>query len=44
MKYNCYLLPIQTLKKIIGSWWENIGVRTWNFEQSQKTQLTEETL
>jgi hypothetical protein len=44
MKYNYYMLPIQALKKIIGSWWGDMGVRTWNFEKSQKTQLTEETL
>ncbi len=44
MKYNCYILQIQTLKIFIGSWWGDMGVRTWNFEKSQKTQLTEETL
>jgi hypothetical protein len=44
MKYNCYMLPIQVLKIFIGSWWEDMGVKTWNFENSQKTQLTEETL
>jgi hypothetical protein len=44
MKYNCYILPIQALKKFICSWWGDMGVRTWNFEKSQKTQLTEETL
>jgi hypothetical protein len=44
MKYNCYMLPIQALKKFIWSWWGDMGVRTWNFEISQKTQLTEETL
>jgi hypothetical protein len=26
MKYNCYILPIQVLKKIIGSWWGDIRV------------------
>jgi hypothetical protein len=44
MKYNCYMLPIQAFKKFIGSWWGDMGVRTWNFENSQKTQLIEETL
>jgi hypothetical protein len=44
MKYNYYVLPIQALKKFIRSWWGDMGVRTWNFEKSQKTQLTEETL
>jgi hypothetical protein len=44
MKYNCYMLPIQALKKFIWSWWGDMGVRTWNFEKSQKTQSTEETL
>jgi hypothetical protein len=44
MKYNCYMLRIKVLKKIIGSWWGDMGVRTWNFAKSQKTQLTEETL
>jgi hypothetical protein len=44
MKYNCYMLPIQALKKFIGSWWGDMGIRTWNFEKSQKTQLIEETL
>ncbi len=44
MKYNCYLLEIQALKKFIGSWWGDIRVRTWNFENYQKTQLTEQTL
>ncbi len=40
MKYNCYILRNQVLKKIIWSWWGDIRVRTWNFENSQKTQLT----
>ncbi len=44
MKYNCYSLRIQVLKKFIRSWCGDMGVRTWNFEKSQKTQLTEETL
>jgi hypothetical protein len=44
MKYNCYMLQIQALKKFIGSWWGDIRVRTWNFENYQKTQLLEETL
>ncbi len=39
MKYNCYMLRIQVLNYLIGCWWGNIGVRTWNFENSQKTQL-----
>jgi hypothetical protein len=38
------MLQIQVLKKFIGSWWGDMGVRTWNFEKSQETQLTEETL
>jgi hypothetical protein len=37
MKYNCYILRIEVLKKIIWSWWGDMGVRTWNFEKSQKT-------
>jgi hypothetical protein len=44
MKYNCYMLQIQALKKFIWSWWGDMGVRTLNFEKSQKTQLIEETL
>jgi hypothetical protein len=44
MKYNCYILPIQALKKFIRSWWEDMGIRIWNLEKSHKTQLTEETL
>ncbi len=44
MKYNCYILPIQALKKFIRPWWGDMAVRTWNFEKSQKTQLTEKTL
>jgi hypothetical protein len=44
MKYNNYILPIQALKKFIWSWWGDIRVRIWNFENYQKTQLTEETL
>ncbi len=39
MKYNCYILQIKALKKIIWSWWEDMGVRTWNFENYQETQL-----
>jgi hypothetical protein len=38
-KYNCYILQIQVLKKIIVSWWGDMGVRTWKFENSQETQL-----
>jgi hypothetical protein len=44
MKYNCYTLPIQALKKFIESWWGDIRVRIWNFKKSQKIQLIEETL
>jgi hypothetical protein len=44
MKYNCYMLPIQVLKILIWSWCGDIGVITWNVEDSQKTQLTEEIL
>jgi hypothetical protein len=44
MKYNCYMLRIQALKKFIGSWCGDMGVRTWNVENYQKTQLIEETL
>ncbi len=44
MKYNCYILPTQALKKFIRSWWEDMGIRIWNLEKSQKTQLTEEIL
>ncbi len=39
MKYNCYILQIQVLKKIIWSWWGDMGVRTWNFENYQETRL-----
>jgi hypothetical protein len=39
MKYNCYILQIQVLKKIIWSWWGDMGVSTWNFENYQETQL-----
>jgi hypothetical protein len=40
MKYNSsYILPIQVLKKIIGSWWGDIKVIIWNFENFQETQL-----
>ncbi len=28
MKYNCYILRIQVLKIFIGSWWEDMKVRT----------------
>ncbi len=44
MKYNCYLLRIEALKKFNWSWWGDMGVRTWNLKKSQKTQLIEETL
>jgi hypothetical protein len=44
MKYNCYMLEIQASKKLIGSWWGDIRVRTWHFENYQETQLTEQTL
>ncbi len=44
MKYNYYMLQIQAFKNFIGSWWGDIKARTWNFEKSQKIQLTEETL
>jgi hypothetical protein len=44
MKYNYYILQIQVLKKVIGSWWGDMGVRTWNFENFQKTQLIKEML
>jgi hypothetical protein len=27
MKYNCYILRIQVLKKNIGSWWGDIRAR-----------------
>jgi hypothetical protein len=33
------MLQIQVLKKIIGPWWGDMGVRTWKFENFQKTQL-----
>jgi hypothetical protein len=38
MKYNCYMLRIQVLQKNL-SWWGDMGVRTWNFEIYQETQL-----
>jgi hypothetical protein len=44
MKYNCYILQIQALKKIIRPWWGDMGVRTWNFENYQETQLIKEML
>ncbi len=44
MKYNCYILQIQVLKIFIWSWWGDIGVITWNVEDSQKSKLTEEIL
>ncbi len=44
IKYNCYMLQSQALKKFIGSWWGDMGVRICNFEKSQKTQFIEETL
>jgi hypothetical protein len=44
MKYNCHMLRIQVLKKIIWSWWGDIRVRTWNFENSQETLLIKGTL
>ncbi len=36
MKYNCCMIRIQVLKKIIWSWFEEIRVRTWNFKNFQK--------
>jgi hypothetical protein len=39
MKYNCYILPIQGLKIFIWSWWGDMGVRTWNVDHSQETQM-----
>jgi hypothetical protein len=33
------MLRIKVLKKIIWSWWGDMGVRTWNFENYQETQL-----
>ncbi len=39
VKYNCYMLRIKVLKKFIWSWWGDIRVRTWNFENYQETQL-----
>jgi hypothetical protein len=33
------VLRIQVLKKNIFSWWGDMGVRTWNFENYQETQL-----
>ncbi len=44
VKYNCYILRIKVLKKNIWSWWGDIRVRTWNFENYQETQLTKEML
>jgi hypothetical protein len=44
MKHNCYMLRIQVLKKNIWSWWGDIRVRTWNFENYQETQLIKGTL
>jgi hypothetical protein len=44
MKYNCYMLRIQVLKKIILSWWGDIRVRTRNIENYQETQLIKGTL
>ncbi len=39
MKYNCYMLQIQALKKFIWSWWGDMGAKIWNFENYRKTQL-----
>jgi hypothetical protein len=44
MKYNCYILRIQVLKKNIGSWWGDIRARRWKFENSRETQLIKEML
>jgi hypothetical protein len=33
------MLRIEVLKKIIGPWWGDIRVRTWNAKDSQKPQL-----
>jgi hypothetical protein len=44
VKYNSYMLRIQVLKKNIWSGWGDIRFRTWNFEDSQKTQLIKGTL
>jgi hypothetical protein len=38
------MLQIQVLKKIIGSWSGDMGVRTWNFENFKETQLIKEML
>jgi hypothetical protein len=38
------MLQIQVLKKFVGSWWGDMGVRTWNVEDSQKTQFIKEML
>jgi hypothetical protein len=32
------------MKIFVWSWWGDMGVRTWNFENSQKTQLIKEML
>ncbi len=39
MKHNYYILQIQVLKKIIGSWWGDMGVKTWNFENLKKNSI-----
>jgi hypothetical protein len=42
IKYNCYMLQIQVLKKIIVSWWGDIRARTWDLVKNQNFQLIDE--
>jgi hypothetical protein len=39
---NCYMLRIQVLKKIVGSWWGDIRVRTWDLVKNRKLHLLDE--
>jgi hypothetical protein len=34
MKNNCYILPIQALKKFIGSWWGRVGKKPRKFQKT----------
>ncbi len=42
MKYNCYVLRIQVLKFFVGSWCEDIRVRTWNLVKNRNFHLLDE--
>jgi hypothetical protein len=42
MKYNCYILRIEVLKKFIGSWWGDIRARTWDLVKNRNFHLFDE--